>query len=471
MAFFRVTTSRSCLLLLAALVLAGCATTQQFQQPPPAAYSLDSDDIMAWYGEARDVVEAQRGVNLQQVTVSTVTSREMLFVLSDLYGKKLDPGMTADMRVRVFADRAFAEVGFLQAVYDPFAKRIIVNQENLTQFVARLARKGVGAREVALTVLIHELVHAADDADYDLVAVEKQHPGDALGVYMMAEGHAELQTEIFCEFAGCSQAFELARAGYQPPDPHRTSAEAIHAMRSSNLLLLYGQSQKFLKELKARDPDGDLIHQAMQSPPGSALDFFDSATFPNSTRTESRERVYRVLNAVNLENNGHALLKLPASPYDDSVLPLAQPGRLEFVQQQREIISGAGKMLFINQHERNASGVSVFLYEASGPEAVQEKWREFESSHQSFLAELRRNGVSARHIDDKKDAGPVQLPPRATVNIAQIDNRQTGKTVRLYSSLYIDGNYLIAVSNADDLALNKKAMLQVIEQLKVALRS
>ena len=237
-------------------------------------------------------------------------------------------------------------------------------------------------------------------------------------------------------------------------------------MRGSNLQLLYGQSQEFLKELEARDSDGSLIRQAMQSPPGSALDFFDAASFPNKTRSNSRERVYRVLNAVNLQDDGYALLKVPSSPYNDSVLPVTRSQRSTFVQEQREMVNGAGKMVFINQHQRNASGVTIYLYEATGPEAVQRKWREFESNHKSFLAALRRSGVSAKRIEEKGDTGSLQFPTRARVNAAQVQNRKTGDTVRLYNSLYIDGNFLIAVSNADNLTLNKTAMLEVIEQLK-----
>ena len=140
MAFSPAIAGRLSWLLSALLIFTGCATTPQ-QLP---VYELQGDEVRQWYSQARELVQTRRGVDLQHVTLSTVTSREMLFVLSDLYGKKLDPNMTADMRVRVFADRAFAEVGFLQAVYDPFAKRIIVNEENLSRFIARMARGGAG---------------------------------------------------------------------------------------------------------------------------------------------------------------------------------------------------------------------------------------------------------------------------------------------------------------------------------------
>jgi hypothetical protein len=441
------------------LFIAGCATTQQH-------YSLDTDEVRQWYSQARQLVQDHRGVDLQNVSLSTVTSREMLFVLSDLYGKKLDPTMTADLRVRVFADRAFAEVGFLQAVYDPFAKRIVVNEENLSAHIARMTKGGVGAREAALTVLIHELVHAADDVEFDFIDVEKRHAGDALGVYMMAEGHAELQTEDLCAKAGCSSAFELARTDYLAPNLQRNSAEEIHAVRSSNMLLLYGQSQSFLKELELRDSSGELIRQAMLSPPGSALDFFDSAAFPSTDRSGSRENIYRILNAVELEEDAKPMLKVPASPYDDSVIPLDRQQRVAFVREQRELVTGAGKMVFINQYDRDASGLSVYLFEASSADAVQIKWREFESSHHDFLRELKKYGVRAKHISEDSSTGEVKLPARVQINAAEIENSSTGKPVRLYNSLFIDGNYLIAVSNTDNLELNKKAMLEVIGQLR-----
>jgi hypothetical protein len=440
------------------LFAAGCATTR------PPVYSIDNSDVSEWYQEARELVQEHRGVDLQQVSLSTVNSREMLFVLSDLYGRKLDPNMTADMRVRVFADRAFAEVGYLQAVYDPFAKRVVVNEENLSRFVAGLTRSGIGEREAALTVLIHELVHAADDAEFDFVAVERQHAGDALGVYMIAEGHAELQTEELCKQAGCANAFTLARSAYRTPQRRLDNAEAIHAARGSNLLLLYGQSHEFLKALQSRDSDGSLVKQAMRTPPGSALDFFDAADFPNKQRADSRQRVYQVLSAIELEENGFPLLKVPASPYDDTVIPLHNPQRAAFVSTQRGLVNGAGKMVFINQHDRESAGVSVQLFETSGPVAVQHKWREFEVSHREFVAEINKAGIPARSISIDDDEVPT-LPARAKIDAVQIENADTGKPFTLYSSLYISGNYLIAVSNADNLALNIEMMLEVIGQI------
>ena len=121
------------LILTAAIFLSACATTT-----PYTAYNVERDELQQWFSSARNVVEHERGIKLDNVTLSTVSSREMLFVLSDLYGKKLDPNMTADTRIRVFSEKAFEDVQHVQAVYDPYAKRIVVNQQNMQRYIGLL---------------------------------------------------------------------------------------------------------------------------------------------------------------------------------------------------------------------------------------------------------------------------------------------------------------------------------------------
>ena len=91
------------LILSAATFLSSCATTKPFP-----VYEVQRNELTEWFASAKALVEEERGLDLSNVTLSTVTGREMLFVLSDLYGKKLDPNMTADTRVRVFADKALS---------------------------------------------------------------------------------------------------------------------------------------------------------------------------------------------------------------------------------------------------------------------------------------------------------------------------------------------------------------------------
>jgi len=103
----------SVLIFSSALFLSSCATT-----PTYSLYDVQQNELTQWFTEAKALVEKERGLDLSNVSLSAVDSREMLFVLSELYGKKLDPHMTADTRVRVFADKAFEDVKSVQAVYE-----------------------------------------------------------------------------------------------------------------------------------------------------------------------------------------------------------------------------------------------------------------------------------------------------------------------------------------------------------------
>ncbi len=446
--------------LLFTLLLSGCATTAVQQ-----SYELADTDLRSWFNDARTVVEQERNVELSDVHLSTVSSREMLFVLSDIYGKKLDPNMTADMRIRVFADKAFAEVGFLQAVYDPFAKRIVVNRENLSNFITDLTAQGLDARNAALTVLIHELIHAADDHDYDLVAIENRHPGDTLGVYMVAEGHAELQTEQYCKIAGCSAAYSRARL--QSFNLENADTQQIHAARENNMMLLYGQSQTFLKELGARDPDGILVKQAIQNPPGDALQFFDAASYPDIPRADSRAKIYAALDAVNLSSNGAPMLQFASAPYTDSDLPVDSSKRQHYVRNELNSIIAAGRMVYVDQYDRDAAGLAIRVFEASGPGEVRKKWAEIVADYNHLVASVRSRWVTSKHISaDTLPGGTGDLPEQARMFAATITTKSQDESLTVFNSLVIEGNYLIVVSSADNFELNKHALRETLQQLR-----
>ncbi|OED42757.1 hypothetical protein AB833_05320 [Chromatiales bacterium (ex Bugula neritina AB1)] len=446
-------------LLLAVLILSGCATTRH------QSYQVTDTDLRSWFNEARAVVEKERDVDLESVHLSTVTSREMLFVLSDIYGKKLDPHMTADMRIRVFADRAFAEVGFLQAVYDPFAKRIVVNQENLSRFIGDLTHQGLEARNAALTVLIHELIHAADDQEYDLVAIENRHPGDTLGVYMMAEGHAELQTENLCKLAGCSAAYNRARM--QSFDLDNPDPQQLNAARENNMMLLYGQSQRFLKELSSRDSDGRLLEQALRHPPGNALQFFDIDSFPDQPRAESRKTIYNVLDAVNLSSSGQPMLQFAASPYNDSNLPIEFGERERYVKEELNSIVAAGRMVYIDQHDRDTTGLAIRVYEASGPDSAKQKWNEVEKNYNDLITSVKSRWVTSKLINPSDLPGGVaDLPGNAKVYAATITTKRQSESITVLNTMIIEGNFLIVVSSSGNFELNKTALLETLRQLR-----
>jgi len=448
------------LILSAATFLSSCATTKPFP-----VYEVQRNELTEWFASAKALVEEERGLDLSNVTLSTVTGREMLFVLSDLYGKKLDPNMTADTRVRVFADKAFNDVKSVQAVYDPFAKRIVVNQQNLKYYIGLLTDRGADARDAAMTLLIHELIHAADDQEYDLVAIEKRHKGDTLGVFMVAEGHAEMQTELLCVKAGCSSAFRTAQIEFHGADPQDT--DQILLTSSDNNGLLYVQGRTFLKALAARDSDGSLVKQALTKPPGDVLEFFDPANFPDTQRANRREKIYEVLNSVEIESPQGPLLKVPQAAFNESDLPAGKQQRLKYVREYKQKTLASGSMNYIEQHTEDMNSVYVTLYEASSPDAAYEIQQSLIGERRELTGRLKKLGADISHPNASKLADMSEnLPTKTQRYVVDFRNRDTGEMLQFISSFLIEGNHLIAVSNSDDNELNREALLKTLQNLR-----
>ena len=450
------------LILTAAIFLSACATTT-----PYTAYNVERDELQQWFSSARNVVEHERGIKLDNVTLSTVSSREMLFVLSDLYGKKLDPNMTADTRIRVFSEKAFEDVQHVQAVYDPYAKRIVVNQQNMQRYIGLLQHRGVSARNAALTILIHELIHAADDKDYDLVAIEQRHKGDTLGVFMVAEGHAELQTETICAKAGCSAAFRTAQIEFHGVDPHDTDQSLLTSKNNNGLI--YVQGRKFLKALAARDTDGSLVRQALNNPPGDVLEFFDPASFPDTSRSSRRKHVYEILESISLDSAEGPVLKIPAAVFNESQLPLNKQERIEYIRDYKRKTLASGSMSYVEQYDQDLSSVYVRLYETASPTAAIEIQQDLINDQRILAEELKKLGADIRKLNAselKSISG--NIPAKTVRHVLNYRDRRTNETSQLITSFIIEGRYLIVVGNADDHTVNDEMLLKVLHKVNAS---
>jgi len=440
------------LIILAVFFLSACATTRY------PVYDVERDELKRWFEEARTLVEQERRMDLGDVALSSVTGREMLFVLSDLYGKKLDPNMTADTRIRVFSDKAFDEVKSIQAVYDPFAKRIVINQQNLQYYIGLLTDRGIDPRDAAMTLLIHELVHAADDKEYDLVAIEKRHTGDTLGVFIVAEGHAEMQTESICAKAGCSEAFRLAQIVFHGADPHDTDQTLLTSQ--DNHGLVYVQGRNFLKALADRD-------STLTKPPGDVLEFFDPASFPNKVRSQRREKIYQILNSVEIDSVQGPLLKIPQSVFNESDVPANRHARLQYVQHYKQKTLASGSMNYVEQYDQDLNTIYVRLYEASSSRAAHEIRQQLIKDRLRVTRDLKSLGADLSHPKGAElSAMSEGLPPKTQRYVVDFKSRKTGEKLQLISTYLIEGRHLIVVSNSDNSDVNLETLLKVRQKLR-----
>ena len=161
------------------------------------------------------------------------------------------------------------------------------------------------------------------------------------------------------------------------------------------------------------------------------------------------------------------MLQFAAAPYTDTDLPIDTTARADFVKEELNNIVAAGRMVYVDQYDRDAAGLAIRVYEAAGRESAREKWEEVATDYNHLIKAVKNRWVTSKHIDASKlPGGSEDLPENARVYAATITTKQKNESLMVFNSMIIEGNYLIVVSSADNFDLNKKALLETLRQLR-----
>lgn len=456
---------------LSLMLLTACVT------PPtaPTGYGSPSsvfqnlgpttESITVRFEGARDIVEDDRGIDLSDISLSLLSSQEMPFALSDLYGRKANPAMTFDTRMRLFAGSAIRDSRYVQAVYDPYGKRIVINRTMLGHRIQTMKRQGISRHDTIMTVLIHELIHAADDKQFNLIAIENNHVGDKLGLSFVAEGSAEMHTKRLCARAGCGES-RIEEYLSLNTDRNEEQLYIVGPMQQRNALV-YQQGENFLTALSRRDPTGSLVDTAMRTPPGDVVEFFTPEKYPDVARAKRRKSIYTLLDGLKLSHNESPLLKIPEPPFELSDLPQGIHAQHHYVTMYGEKIIASGAMSYVDQYDPEPKTTRVSIFQGSSIEALLEKKQDILDKNQAHTRTLMQIGVGVHYPDaEVLEAWSKDVPANTQRYIVQLTQIGSGKSVTLFTSLLIEGNFLISISNVDNNALNKLALDKAFRAVK-----
>ena len=455
--------ARHVLLIATATLLVSCASNQAKYR---AKSQAQENQLSQWIPEARTLVEQHRGVNLSGVAVSSAAGRGLLYVLHEMNRQRSDQDIPAYLSDQAFRSHALSTMHSALAIYDPYFKRIVINQPVFQHFLDSMQSRGISKRKAAMTVLIHEMVHAADDIEYDLTAMTKRHRGDKLGARMVSEGHAELQTESICVKGDCLEAFYTAHKLYARELLNHTQGSTPTFNSSS--AFVYMQGLRFLKSLERKDPTGELVKLALKNPPGDALEFFDAANFPDRVRADRRARLYDILETVELTMPGQAT-GVPEQIFDLFALPQDRIGRDNYIQQQRERILASASMKYYYQLDQNRfTSVKIDLYEtASAGTAKALAEQLIDTNHHQHMRGSKILGISSSTLNES-ELGEIStgLPSETRRIVRDIGQGENPDSMRFFTSLLTEGPYLIKVDNSNNNELNKQVIVEMLEALR-----
>ena len=282
--------------LVSATILSGCATlsgpqhTASTSQESVLSVADTNDEFPAkdWFAQAREVVGTELETDLSHVTLSYtdaegIASHAKISLMAALSHDLGDNYFTESLVDNILTTQTESVL----AIYSPTTKQILLHEENLDKYL----QSYTGKPEKALQALvIHELVHSADDIRHDVFNQHALQYQEVFAKSAVIEGHAQWQTRRICKQLQCSDAFQqLNKYMFDTATPDDPALQYVQNRSFKNLEFVYKEGERFIDELKQRENGDSLITLAFENPPRDSVQIIDPLSFPNRDR-ESRNQ-------------------------------------------------------------------------------------------------------------------------------------------------------------------------------------
>lgn len=218
------------------------ATAVVIDAVPPSDQQLE-----AWFATAKSWVEQETQTPLASVTLNLTSREEMAEIgettLSQLF---VDSPISYSLLKKLKQRNSGYSKPSIVALFDPVLNSILLPREGLAPFSRTVGRNKTSFQDAYTALFVHELVHAADYAQYPKNIIFSQKNLGNLAVRAVVEGHAQYLTRKLCEKWGCEEGYRTLRddvvsapAGTANPDSN-PAAQAGLAL--SNFCYLHGES-------------------------------------------------------------------------------------------------------------------------------------------------------------------------------------------------------------------------------------
>lgn len=420
------------------------------QQPlavSPSAWSVDT--ASAWMDTIHDSFEQARGLVEEQLSIDLADIR--LLLVND---QPINAEVARETRRLInaqFGDSTFSEhflskvmqaqAGTFAALFTSRLNAVMVSRSMLTNYERSLPNDPAIRSAALLTLLIHELVHAADDRRYSIHENRALNFRASFAQSATFEGHAQWVTRQICAVHDCLIGLEALDdfmfSRDSQPSQHSQPVEAI----SRNVLeYSYVEGERFIAELAARPQGAQLIDQLLRSPPHDPIQILAPASFPDTEREARNQRLIRASREIDHPWIGGAWVSVETSPLKGVNLRADPTRRQAAVDGFTRLIHGMVAVQLYNRRAPGDNPVEVTLLHA-------------ESAHTAglFARTLHEN---SRLPGTTADDEPLRIRTGAGVNQSDMRTHVYRTThndnIPYRTSIMVSGPYVVQIAGNTD---------------------
>lgn len=389
-----------------ALALAGCATptstahTEQYSElqpgqqlgqqaePQQAAMSASFESVDAFnnmqasdwqqaltplFNRAREAVQKETGTELSHVSFAVVDNAVIEREVAAETGRLTHSQFTNRAFAQHFLDSVMSgQSGTYAALYSTASQQVMVSDSLLSSYIQSVGNDANAITEALNALLIHELVHAADDTRFGIHRNRNLNFRASFAQSAVYEGHAQFVTRKICQSVQCLSGLgSLDQFMFGDQLAPNQMTQPVQAVSRNVLEYSYVEGERFIQSLAGRENGAALLKKALQNPPLDPIQILDPDSYPNQTREGLNQALLTATSEIDHPWASSPWVRVETSPLKGVNLRSDPARRTAAVDGFTRLIRGMIALQHYDQSDVDASPVEMTLMHAENAQTAE----------------------------------------------------------------------------------------------------
>ncbi len=394
---------------------------------------------------ARQLVEQELNIELGAVKLHVVDDNPINEQVALETQRLIEEQFGASEFATHFLDQVMHPLaGTYAALYSSTLKAVMISRSMLASYERSLndGYEKSTKRAALLTLLIHELVHAADDKRYHIHKNRALNFRASFAQSATFEGHAQWVTRRICKKAGCIEGLQALDdfmfSGDEPTTQVPRPAE--ETISRGVLEYSYVEGERFIEALAQRDNGAQLIDSLLRSPPSDPIQILAPDSYPDSIREVRNQQLIQASRNIQHRWTSTPWIGVDTSPLKGVDLRSDPARRQAAVDGFTLLIQGMISMQFYDQTRPGALPVESTVLQADAANTARLFASTLHANTQHSGAQINDERLTVS-TDSEDTSTPLDLHIYRTA--LDSDN------VPFRTTIAVSGLYVVQVSGSD----------------------
>ena len=461
--------------VIALSTLVGCQTTNTGTSNPQNLLSsneqvipvnkLASAPVLDWsdwsasmqplFAQARTLVEQHTGEDLSSVNLNIATDHSITAEVTHETERLIDSQFNNRRFAAHFLDSVMdGQKGTYAALYATRKGEVMVSQPLMQSYQRSLPNDAVIQESAMLALLIHELVHAADDKRYQIHENRDLNFRASFAQSAAFEGHAQWMTRNICARAGCLSGLEaLDDFMFGRRNPPNQLTQSVQAISRNVLEYSYVEGERFIANLAQRANGAQLIDELLSNPPQDPIQILDPGSFPNTQREQRNQQLLSASTNLNHPWLSSPWTSVQTSPLKGVNLRTDPTRRNAAVDGFTRLITSMVALQLYNQSEPGFAPIELTVLRTESDETAKLFGKTLHENTRIKGAQLVRADELVKVSGNGSDAQPAML---------YMTKEPSENGLTYYTLVGVSGLHVVQISG---LGLNESLFVEYIDQL------